>query len=84
MRFYPILLALVAGSTQAQVTPDRIDRLAAEGVRFERVRAASPWTLPSLTSMRVSVSGTSFRHTMKFMLPPSKDIGTLRFHPAGP
>ena len=30
MRFFLILLALVAGSTQAQVTPDRIDRLAAE------------------------------------------------------
>jgi len=30
MRFFLILLGLVAGAAQAQVTPDRLDRLAAE------------------------------------------------------
>ena len=39
---------------EVEGTTPTIDRLAAEGVRYERAHASAPWTLPSLASLMTS------------------------------
>ena len=62
------------GETRA-LTPE-IDRLASEGVVFDRVLASSPWTVPSVASMLTGLptirhgAGMPFRSGLTFLRSP--------------
>ncbi|MGD8328858.1 MAG: sulfatase-like hydrolase/transferase [Acidobacteriota bacterium] len=71
------------GHAAAQ-TP-RLDRLAAEGVRFEQVVASVPLTLPSHTSIMSSMDPTEHgvRDNAAFEIPPGTRLLAEVFHDAG-
>ena len=51
-------------------TSPNLDRMAAEGVRFERFYSAAPWTAPSYTSDTTAMSGC----TLRIAFNPSRTI----------
>ena len=55
----------------ARATSPNIDRMAAEGVRFERFYSAAPWTAPSYSSMLTSQYPS--RHGVTIFFPKDMD-----------